>query len=115
MYVNFETRGYVYILASQMAGTIYIGVTSDLVRRISEHLNGTASQFTARYKVHRLVHWQEFGSIEKAIKREKQLKNWRREWKIRLIEESNPKWDDLYPGIVSRNCMSGLKNNLTGS
>ena len=100
MYVNFETGGFVYILASRMAGTLYIGVTSDLIKRISEHREGVTKGFTARYKTHRLVYHEVFGSIEDAIKREKQLKGWHRAWKIRLIEEANPKWDDLFVQLV---------------
>ena len=82
MYVNFETIGYVYILASKVAGTLYVGVTSDLVKRISQHKDGTYGGFTSKYKVHRLVFYEEFGSIEAAIEQEKKLKKWRREWKI---------------------------------
>src|ERR1700752_3351058 len=100
MYVNFETIGYVYILASAMAGTLYVGVTSDLIKRISEHRQGVTKGFVAKHKVFWLVHYEEYGSIEEAIKREKQLKGWKRAWKIRLIEKSNPKWDDLYPLLV---------------
>lgn len=100
MYVNFETIGYVYILASAMAGTLYIGVTSDLVKRISEHREGVKSGFAKKHDVKRLVYYEQFGSIEEAIKRETQLKCWKRAWKIRLIEKTNPKWDDLYPQIV---------------
>lgn len=100
MYVNFETVGYVYILASGMAGTVYIGVTSDLIKRISEHREGITGGFTLKYKVHRLVYYQQYGSIEAAIKHEKQLKGWKRAWKIRLIEKTNPKWDDLFPALA---------------
>jgi putative endonuclease len=100
MYVNFETIGYVYILASGTAGTLYIGVTSDLIKRISEHKNGINSRFTRRYKVHRLVYFEELGSIESAINREKELKKWNRKWKIDLIEKENPNWNDLFPALV---------------
>jgi putative endonuclease len=100
MYVNFETVGYVYILASQVAGTLYVGVTSDLVKRVSQHKDGTFGGFTNKYNVHRLVYYEEFGSIEAAIEREKKLKKWRREWKIKLIEEKNSKWRDLFPELV---------------
>lgn len=100
MYVNFETRGYVYILASKMAGTLYVGVTSDLAKRISEHHQGIASAFTKKHNIHRLVYYAEFGSIEEAIKRETQLKGWKRAWKIRLIEETNPGWEDLFPKLA---------------
>ena len=99
MYVNFETEGYVYILASAMAGTLYIGVTSDLAKRINEHRQRIRSGFVSKYKVYRLVYYEKYGSMEEAIKREKQLKGWRRDWKIRLIEEGNSKWDDLLPPL----------------
>jgi len=97
---DFEAIGYVYILASAMAGTLYIGVTLDLIKRIFEHREGITKGFTSKYKVHRLVYYEQHGSIEEAIKREKQLKGWKRAWKIRLIEKTNPKWDDLYPSII---------------
>jgi len=100
MYVNFETIGFTYILASTVVGTLYVGVTSDLVKRVSEHKNGTYGGFTAKYKVHRLVYFEEFGSMELAITREKQLKKWKRAWKIQLIESMNPKWADLFPQLV---------------
>jgi len=74
MYVNFETIGYVYILANKTAGTLYVGVTSDLTKRISHHKNETYPGFTQKHKVHKLVYYEEFGFIEKAIEREKELK-----------------------------------------
>ncbi len=86
---------YVYILASKRRGTLYIGVTNDLIRRIYEHKNGLAEGFTKRYKVYNLVYYQQCEDIESVIQREKQLKAWHREWKIRLIEETNPMWKDL--------------------
>ncbi len=92
--------GYVYILASDTVGTLYIGVTSNIIKRIHEHRQGCQGSFTARYKVHRLVYFQEFATMPDAISYEKKLKFWRREWKIRLIEETNPKWDDLYPSLL---------------
>ncbi len=100
MYVNFETIGYVYIMASEVAGTLYIGVTSDLIKRISEHKLEILGGFTKKYHIHRLVYYEEYGSIELAIEREKKLKKWKRAWKIQLIEKENPKWADLYPGLV---------------
>ena len=100
MFVNYETGGFVYILASGMAGTVYVGVTSDLVKRVSEHRAGINCKFTSKYKIHRLVYFEELGSIQDAIARETQLKGWRRNWKIRLIEKTNPKWDDLFSGLV---------------
>lgn len=96
MYVNFETVGYVYILANKMAGTLYVGVTSDLIKRVSQHKNEIYPGFTQRYDVRRLVYYEQLGSIELAIEREKKLKKWKREWKVKLIESMNPKWDDLF-------------------
>ena len=93
-------RYYVYILASQRNGTLYVGVTNDLLRRVYEHKNGLADGFTKKYGVHFLVHFEATESIEAAIAREKQLKNWKREWKIALIEKDNPHWQDLYPGLL---------------
>ncbi|MGD1119022.1 MAG: GIY-YIG nuclease family protein [Dehalococcoidales bacterium] len=86
---------FVYILASKRRGTLYIGVTNDLIRRIREHKNGVVEGFTKRYKVHNLVYFQQCEDIESVIQREKELKAWHREWKIRLIEETNPLWKDL--------------------
>ncbi|HEY5720842.1 MAG TPA: GIY-YIG nuclease family protein [Allosphingosinicella sp.] len=84
-----------YILASRRNGTIYIGVTSDLMARLHKHRTGGFSGFTSKYRVSRLVHFEMFEDMDAAITREKQLKNWRRAWKIALIEENNPTWDDL--------------------
>jgi putative endonuclease len=92
---------YVYILASRIGGTLYIGVTNDLIRRVAEHRLKLSKGFTKKYTVDRLVYFEQFDDTENAIKREKQLKKWNRAWKIRLIEELNPNWDDLYPGIAS--------------
>jgi putative endonuclease len=91
---------YVYILASRIGGTIYIGVTNDLVRRVAEHRLKSVEGFTKKYEVDRLVYFEQFDDVENAIRREKQLKKWNRAWKVRLIEELNPNWDDLYPGIA---------------
>ena len=88
-------KGYVYILSNFARTTLYIGVTSDLESRISEHRNGTGSQFTTRYKLHFLMYFEEFQSIQLAIAREKQLKRWHREWKINLIKTVNPELKDL--------------------
>jgi putative endonuclease len=84
-----------YILASQKAGTLYIGVTSDLVARLWHHRSGQGDGFTARYNVFRLVHADFFDDMYSAIAREKQLKRWHRQWKINLIEAANPEWKDL--------------------
>jgi putative endonuclease len=85
----------VYILASRRHGTLYIGVTNDLRKRLEQHLSGRGSEFVKKYGVHRLVHVEAFASPQEAIAREKQLKNWHRDWKTRLIEEDNPDWSDL--------------------
>ena len=90
---------YVYILASRKYGTLYIGVTGDLSRRMWQHRSDQPSGFTNRYKVHRLVYMEEFQAPELAIAREKSLKKWPREWKINLIERENPDWADLYGGL----------------
>ena len=87
---------FVYMLASRKRGTLYIGVTNDLARRVSEHRDGTASGFTRKYRVHRLVYAETFHEIEDAIRREKAMKEWQRAWKIQLIEKHNPEWADLY-------------------
>ena len=86
---------YVYILASRRNGTLYIGVTNDLERRIAEHKSGLVPGFTEKYNVKMLVWFEEFHGTNEAIQREKQLKNWHRAWKIALIERTNPEWRDL--------------------
>ncbi len=86
----------IYIVASKDQGTIYIGVTNNIARRIWEHKQGVVDSYTKRYAVNRLVYVEWFDNIEAAIKREKQLKNWQRRWKISLIESDNPHWRDLY-------------------
>ena len=91
---------YVYMLASRIGGTLYIGVTNDLVGRVFEHKSKFVEGFTEKYDIARLVYFEQFDDAENAITREKQLKKWNRAWKIRLIEENNPNWEDLYPGIA---------------
>lgn len=91
---------YVYILASKPYGTLYIGVTNDLVRRVWEHKNDFVEGFTKKYGVHRLVCYEQCGDAESAITREKQMKKWERRWKLELIEKMNPGWKDLYDDIV---------------
>jgi putative endonuclease len=90
---------YVYLLASKKHGTLYLGVTRDLVRRVYEHRTKAVPSFASRYGVDKLVWFEIHETAEAAITREKELKKWRRDWKIRLIEEGNPEWVDLYPGI----------------
>ena len=92
---------YVYLLASKRNGTLYIGVTNDLARRVYEHKNELVDGFTKQHAVHNLVHFEETENVESAIIREKQLKAWKREWKINLIEKNNPEWKDLYEAILS--------------
>ncbi len=91
---------FVYILASQRNGTLYIGVTSDLLKRTWEHRNNIVKGFTAQYNVHILVYYEVFNDVNLAIKREKQLKAWKRAWKLELIESKNPQWDDLYKEMI---------------
>lgn len=90
----------VYILASKKEGTLYTGVTSDLVKRIYEHKNNVVDGFTKEYSVHNLVYYELHGSMEEAIKKEKKLKKWNRQWKIDLIQKDNLEWNDLYPEIL---------------
>ena len=90
----------VYILASKPYGTLYIGVTGDLVSRISQHRSGEVKGFTQQYHVHTLVWYEWFGDIHAAIQREKTMKKWTRQWKINLIETGNPHWIDLYPQLL---------------
>ena len=87
---------FVYLLASQRNGTLYVGVTNDLSRRIWEHREGSPSGFTRKYRVTMLVYYESFQDVDYAIRREKTLKRWRRAWKIQLIEAENPQWLDLY-------------------
>ena len=89
----------VYILASAPYGTLYIGVTSNLSKRIWEHKNDLANGFCTKYRVHRLVWFEMHLDMREAIRREKNLKNWKRDWKINLIERTNPHWIDLYPDL----------------
>ena len=87
---------FIYVLSSKKNGTLYIGVTNDLKRRVFEHKNNIVEGFTKKYQVHDLVYFEITESIEVAITREKQLKNWKRRWKIELIEKENKNWEDLY-------------------
>ena len=97
-----EARSYyVYILASKIGGTLYIGVTNDLIRRVGEHKLKVVDGFTKKYDVTKLVYFEQFDDPENVIKREKRLKKWNRAWKIRLIEEHNPTWNDLYPEVAT--------------
>jgi putative endonuclease len=91
---------YVYIMASKKNGTLYVGVTSDLVKRVWQHKNNVVPGFTQRHHVHTLVYFEPCGDAEQAIRREKRLKAWNRQWKLDLIEKQNPFWEDLFPEIL---------------
>ncbi|MFZ5391023.1 MAG: GIY-YIG nuclease family protein [Patescibacteria group bacterium] len=95
-----EGSYYVYILASTKNGTLYIGVTNNLINRVFQHKNNLVSGFTSRYKIYKLVYYEKVGDILEAIKREKQLKKWNRSWKVELIESFNPSWKDLYNELI---------------
>jgi putative endonuclease len=95
-----EKRGYVYMMASGRNGTLYIGVTSDLLKRAWEHREGIADGFSKRYGCRTLVWFEVHSRIDDAIRREKQMKEWRRVWKLRQIEATNPDWQDLYPTLM---------------
>jgi putative endonuclease len=97
----------VYILASRRNGTLYVGVTSDLIKRVWQHRNHAKGGFTARYGVTRLVWYELHATMLSAIKREKQLKEWRRSWKLALIEQDNPEWLDLYESLSGPRLSSG--------
>ncbi|MGB8363911.1 MAG: GIY-YIG nuclease family protein [Rhizomicrobium sp.] len=92
--------GYVYILASKPFGTLYIGVTNNLAQRIFEHRQGIGSKFTKRYGVTRLVWFEEYPTVPPAIQRETSLKRWKRNWKIDLVNKTNPEWRDLYETVI---------------
>jgi len=89
----------VYMLASRRNGTLYVGVTSDLIKRVWEHKSDVVDGFAKEYGIHCLVWYELHGSMEIAIQREKAIKRWKRQWKINLIESENPKWRDLYEGL----------------
>ena len=95
-----EKSFFVYVLASKPNGVLYIGVTSDLVKRIHQHRSGEVDGFSKKYNVKQLVFFEEHADSEAAITREKQLKKWKRDWKVELIEKSNPTWRDLYHDII---------------
>ncbi len=97
-----EKLSYVYIMASCKNGTLYIGVTSNLQERVYQHKQGLLDGFTKKYNVKNLVYYEIFGDIGEAIMREKRLKKWRREWKIKLIEKDNPGWNDLYDKLFEK-------------
>lgn len=90
---------YVYILASKRNGTLYIGVTNNLIKRVYGHKSNLVEGFTKKYKVHLLVYYESTNDIRSALIKEKQLKKWNRKWKLRIIEEFNPEWKDLYHNL----------------
>ena len=98
--ISAMSGGYVYILASAPNGILYVGVTSDLVRRIYEHRNGLVAGFTKRYSVKCLVYFEHYEDIQTAIQREHNMKHWSRKWKVRLVLANNLDWNDLYDSIV---------------
>ena len=91
---------YTYIMASKRNGTLYVGITSDLIKRVYQHKNNLVPGFTSQYDVHMLVYYEQHHEVLQAIKREKRLKEWKRNWKLALIEIDNPKWEDLYIEIT---------------
>ena len=101
-YRSMANTYYVYILASRRNGTLYIGVTNDLERRLYEHKNNLIDGFTKRYRVHHLVHFESANDVHAALQREKQLKRWARKWKIELIEKANPEWRDLAQNFIQQ-------------
>jgi putative endonuclease len=90
----------VYILASRRNGTLYVGITSDLLKRVWEHRNDLVEGFTKRYGVHKLVWYEAHETMDSAIHREKKIKKWNRKWKLALIERSNPQWQDLFDNLI---------------
>ncbi len=93
-------QGYVYIITNKKEGTLYIGVTSNLSKRIYEHKQKFVDGFSKKYNLDKLVYYEILNNIQEAIKREKQLKNWKREWKLNIINKFNPNWEDLYSSIL---------------
>ena len=91
---------YVYILVSKRNGTLYIGVTNDLLKRVFQHKNDVIEGFTKKYHVHQLVYYEVHHDVKQGISREKRMKKWKRQWKIRLIEQFNPHWEDLYDSLI---------------
>ena len=92
---------YIYILASRRNGTLYIGMTNDLIRRVHEHKSGYVEGFTSKYSVDKLVYFEHCENFESALQREKRLKEWKRKWKLELIEKVNPLWEDLFGELIS--------------
>ena len=95
-----QKSSFIYIIASKRNGTLYIGVTSDLLSRVWRHKSNLVKGFTEKYNVHTLVYFEQHANVQSAIEREKQIKKWNRRWKLRLIEKKNPSWKDLYEDII---------------
>ena len=91
---------YVYIMASKRNGTLYIGVTDDLIKRVYQHKNDLIDGFTKKYGIHTLVYYESANDVDSAVQREKRLKKWNRIWKFRIIEQMNPEWRDLYDDLA---------------
>ena len=100
---------YVYIMASKRNGTLYIGVTKNLIKRVYEHKHNLVESFTKKYNVHKLVYYEYTEDVISAIEREKRLKTWQRQWKLRLIEEMNPEWSDLYDELIGTRFQPSLE------
>jgi putative endonuclease len=108
-----ERTYYVYILASKKKGTLYIGITNNILRRVLEHKDKILKGFTAKYNTDKLVYYEKYGDVNFAIRREKILKEWNREWKIRLIEESNKDWKDLFYDLISKEDIESLREAIS--
>lgn len=104
-----ERTYYVYILASKKKGTLYIGITNNILRRVLEHKEKILKGFTAEHNIDKLVYFEKYDNVNFAIKREKNLKEWHRKWKIRLIEESNKEWKDLFYDLISKEDIESLR------
>lgn len=100
---------YTYIMASQRNGALYVGVTSDLIKRVDEHKNNRVEGFTSNHDVHQLVYFEQHLDVNRAIRREKRLKEWHRNWKLALIEIDNPGWTDLYTEITGSGRSDGIQ------
>jgi len=96
-----DRQYYVYIVTNKAYGTLYVGITNDLIRRTWEHRNGVVEGFTREHELHRLVWFEVHQDVEEAIRREKLIKKWHRDWKVNLIQARNPEWDDLYKEIIT--------------
>jgi putative endonuclease len=105
---------YVYILASEKNGTLYVGMAEDIAKRAIRHKGRQANEFVAKYDVLKLVYYEKHKSLEEAVKREKQLKKWNRRWKIRIIEQLNPTWEDLFSKVINTNNLGSPAEDRNG-